>query len=86
MSSRTSSRPRTSSRTPPLTFNVLSLDDSFNMSMTEVAVVDDILLVPSAVPVVKSLQMHLHLHGVSLPKIEKGSVTPLIGNDFMEAQ
>ena len=66
-------------------FNVSSLDDSFNMSMTEVVVVEDIPVVPSVVPEVQSLQMYPHLDGVSLPKVEKGSVTLLIGNDFVEA-
>ena len=66
-------------------FNVSSLDDSFNMSMTEVVVVEDIPVEPSAVPKVQSLQMYPHLDGVSLPKVEKGSVTLLIGNDFVEA-
>ena len=66
-------------------FNVSSLDDSFNMSMTEVVVVEDIPVVPSAVPEVQSLEMYPHLDGVSLPKVEKGSVTLLIGNDFVEA-
>ena len=47
--------------------------------------VDSIPVVPSVIPETKSLQKHPHLCGISLPTVEKGSVTIHIGNDFVEA-
>ena len=40
---------------------------------------------PSVIPEAESLQKHLRLCSISLPTVEKGSVTILIGNDFLEA-
>ena len=68
-----------------ITLNITSLDNSFNMSLAEVVVVDDIPVMPTVVPEARSIQMHPHLSGVSVPAVKEGSVTLLIGNDFVEA-
>ena len=68
-----------------ITLNISSLDNSFNMSLAEVVVVDDIPVMPTVVPEARSVQMHPHLSGVSVPAVKEGSVTLLIGNDFVEA-
>ena len=68
-----------------ITLNISSLDYSFNMSLAEVVVVDDIPVMPTVVPEDRSIQMHPHLSGVSLPAVKEGSVILLIRNDFVEA-
>ena len=68
-----------------ITLNIFSLDNSFNMSLAEVVVVDDIPVMPTVVPEARSVQMDLHLSGVSVPAVKIGSVTLLIGNGFVEA-
>ena len=62
-----------------------SLDESFSLNLTDTVVVNSIPVMPSVISEAESLQKHPHLCGISFPTVEKGLVTILIGNDFVEA-
>ena len=53
--------------------------------LAEVVVLDEISVAPSPVPESLILNRHTHLNGVTLPEIDGGSVTMLIGNDYAAA-
>ena len=69
------------------TVNLLlsSLNDNYIMDLSKVVVVDSIPVTPSHISGSSNLQKHPHLRDISLPVIEGGTVTLLIGNDFATA-
>jgi len=64
---------------------VFSLEGNFSINLSEVVVVGSIPVAPPCAPSSVSIQKHRHLHGISLPEIDGGSVTLLIGNDYAAA-
>ena len=64
---------------------VASLNESFSLNLIDTVVVENIPVMPSIVSEVESLQEHFYLCDISLPTVEKRSVTLLIGNEFVEA-
>jgi len=71
--------------TAVVSLDVSSLEGNFSINLSEVVVVGSIPVAPPCVPSSVSIQKHPHLHGVSLPEIDGGSVTLLIGNDYAAA-
>ena len=71
--------------TETVNLSLSSLNDNYGMDLSEVVVVDSIPVAPSHIPGSSNLQKHSHLRDISLPVIEGGTVTLLIGNDFATA-
>ena len=71
--------------TKTVNLSLSSLNDNYVMDLSEVVVVDSIPVAPSHIPGSSNLQKHSHLRDISLPVIEGGTVTLLIGNDFATA-
>ena len=71
--------------TKTVNLSLSSLNDSYIMDLSEVVVVDSIPIAPSHIPGSSNLQKHPHLRDISLPVIEGGTVTLLIGSDFATA-
>ena len=64
---------------------IVIFEDNYVMDLSEVVVFDSIPVAPSHIPGSSNLQKHSHLRDISLPVIELGTVTLLIGNDFATA-
>ena len=68
-----------------VSLNVSSLDREFSLTLSEVIVVDEIPVTPSVTPPPNLLFRFPHLKDITFPSVHGGSVTMLIGNDFVEA-
>ena len=71
--------------TKTVNLSLSSLNDNYVMDLSEIVVVDSIPVPSSHIPGSPNLQKHPHLRDISLPVIEGGTVTLLIGNDFATA-
>ena len=65
--------------------NVGSLDHEFSLTLSVVIVVDQIPVAPSVTPPPNFLSQFSHLEDITFLLVDRGSVTMLIGNDFVEA-
>ena len=68
-----------------VSLNVGSLNREFFLTLSEVIVVDEIPVAPSVTSSPNLLSQFPHLNDITFPSVDGGSVTMLIGNDFVEA-
>ena len=68
-----------------VSFDICSLNKSHRLVLSDVVVIDDIPVIPFVIPNPECIQQYSHLSDISLPVIDGGSMTILVGNDYVTA-